>query len=337
MAVKLESFEEDALYPRMQSDINMNQSHHNFQADFRNHLAVDSSISSYHSNMSHQKYLKTKERNRIHARKSRERQKNLINTLQTEMGMLQKEFHRLRGLVMGNNLTPLSELDVEGDGEISLGDDKAMEIFTLQGDYTLPNPQPDSGMIDAHKLRKERNRIHAKKTRDRKKNFITNANTVIFRLGIKIRRLKSYLESKGIQVVLEREVEVVLDNSSQTKSAKRVTHAPLPNKGSKRRRQTVNQTSAASISVSPTAVSFKTPKLEQCDSLTPDLTITALLLSQMKRGNSTSFFSNCFQNENRESVLPNEKPAVHNQISKYDFFSRQPFKTENVDSTALAV
>jgi len=153
MAVKLESFEEDALYPRMQSDINMNQSHHNFQADFRNHLAVDSSISSYHSNMSHQKYLKTKERNRIHARKSRERQKNLINTLQTEMGMLQKEFHRLRGLVMGNNLTPLSELDVEGDGEISLGDDKAMEIFTLQGDYTLPNPQPDSGMIDAHKLR----------------------------------------------------------------------------------------------------------------------------------------------------------------------------------------
>mmetsp|Transcript_40364 Transcript_40364/g.63132 ORF Transcript_40364/g.63132 Transcript_40364/m.63132 type:complete len:319 (-) Transcript_40364:301-1257(-) len=227
-----------------------------------------------------QKYLKTKERNRLHARKSRERQKNLITALKQDMCLLQAEFHRLKGAALSHQILTPIDLDLEGDGNINVSDDKAMEIFALQGDYTLPS----SVLVacegsDSHKLRKERNRIHAKKTRDRKKNFITNANQVLFRLGMKINRLVAILNGNEIFVTITESAKILIQNPDSNKKSSR---RPSPSTQPLAKRRRPNNKSADSMSVSPGFPDFHGTSSPTSVAEDPDLAMTAILLSNLK-------------------------------------------------------
>jgi len=221
----------------------------------------------------HLKYVKTRERNRLHAQKSRERQKNLICALKQDLCTVQTEFNRLKGLLDHCNFNTLPNLDVEGDGEINILADKAVEIFALEADYSFPSTaKPNTNQVDAHSLRKERNRIHAKKTRDRKKNFINNANLVIVRLGTKISRVVEALSASRISFEVDQyAINVIKQAESATEDEKEQTKL-LSNTSELRKRKCCNETSR----------SKNASKLQAVYELPTDLESTALLLSQLK-------------------------------------------------------
>lgn len=194
-----------------------------------------------------ERMFKNRERNKSHARKTRERKKNFMNALASRITDLEEESAGLRSKVdtryTANVLLGLGGATTEGtDGEIvrirssrsickeldMLADEKQNDLHIQQKqveedqDYLL-NRCSAEVLTSAHKrngsaesvsaataerrakgkytpqeretIRRERNRIHAKKTRDRKKLFLGWSDKRIETLEAEVASLRTYLLS----------------------------------------------------------------------------------------------------------------------------------------------
>lgn len=200
------------------------------------------------------KYNKTerlerkRERNKIHAKKTRERKKVLTNILQSRILDLKKEGNELRQKVdeiyAANTLINLSSamtnLQSDGSGKNNsnmdlsntklsasicnncysdvvvqngwLGESKPLEMISLDkksADFNANSKRSRRNgkytVAERDSIRRERNRIHAKKTREKNKNFFGMSEIIISEMKKESTALRSYLSS--LYVLSQEEIE----------------------------------------------------------------------------------------------------------------------------------
>jgi len=157
---------------------------------------------------------RSRERNRVHAKKTRERKKVQMQSLQLRIKQLQREESYLRRLVeerdtaqvllsMSGGSCPKSRENASSEAKFN--DNLEVVLFKLQQlegaalseeEYAF---EMDSNILASSKskmsaqerqmLRRERNRMHAKRTRDRKKLFYEASSLIIRRMEGEIARL----------------------------------------------------------------------------------------------------------------------------------------------------
>lgn len=165
---------------------------------------------------------RNRERNKIHAKKTRERKKMQTKAIQSRIQELLEEGKRLRQLVderytacsllgLSRNVITSNETAVLPSSSICkdfLSDIKSDKNFQIldQNVLALENTtcSPSNKRIrrsgkyspqERELIRRERNRIHAKKTRDRKRNFLSVSEKIIEELENEEKSLKGYLLS----------------------------------------------------------------------------------------------------------------------------------------------
>jgi hypothetical protein len=172
----------------------------------------------------------SRERNKTHARKTRERKKNHMMAYASRIKELEDESASLRSRVdsrytasvllgLGNGTDDKSGKDILSSSTVCGSDpvgmlepggvfDSALADHNLtetvrrvrrRGKYT---PQ------ERETIRRERNRIHAKKTRDKKKIFMEASETMIMNLEKDVVRLRQYL--RDCNLMTEEELEETL-------------------------------------------------------------------------------------------------------------------------------
>lgn len=167
---------------------------------------------------------KCRERNKIHARKTRERKKMQYMSILTRIDSLNEEGIHLRQIVddiyTASAILSLNKIDsrtCELVDEVSAGLVPSSNVcgniyanfyaeFNEEGSSDICPEKvkriKTSDSIEREDKRRERNRIHARKTRNKKKHFIENSEEMIISLENEIHQLKSYLLSincSGIQ------------------------------------------------------------------------------------------------------------------------------------------
>ena len=182
-----------------------------------------------------EKMLRSRERNRVHARKTRARKKHQAEALQNRIVELKNDGDKLRQLVderytasvlLGLSQTVISKTndgvqieikssrhicgDAYGelmanpywnsatdasDGNISASNDVGNGLKRLSRRRSKCSPQ------EREKIRRERNRMHAKRTRDRKKMFLEASENVIHDMEEESSHLRKYLVDVGVMTV----------------------------------------------------------------------------------------------------------------------------------------
>lgn len=160
-------------------------------------------------------YITSRERNRIHARKTRERKKLQMNLLDARVSELRLESQRLKQMVDERYTADLLVV-------LSSSADELRDKVEVQSSASICGPsqlvfdpvaeQPDTSSTSQKRIRRrgkytpqeretirrERNRMHAKKTRDKKKNQFDQNEAIILELERDTRLLRDYLVSLKI-------------------------------------------------------------------------------------------------------------------------------------------
>jgi len=164
---------------------------------------------------------RNRERNRMHARKTRERKKNQSNALQIRLDELQKEGTRLRQIVderytasvllglsqtfkdsSGENHTVLSAASICENAFCKADNSFLGEVNTVGGDKRKRRRGKCTSQ-ERERIRRERNRVHAKKTRDRKKELLEISEGLIIKMEKESFLLREYLVSLRLLSVEE--------------------------------------------------------------------------------------------------------------------------------------
>lgn len=175
-----------------------------------------------------EKLCRDRERNKIHARKTRERKKTQAIALQLRIMELQKEGSHLRQVIderyTASSLLGLRDsLDLQSGELVSIKSSSNIssnvyESFVAENLNAIPdtssenNQQPTKrvrrrGRYDPQerdRIRRERNRIHAKKTRDKKKHFFESSENIIDEMVNELNLLRDYLVSINMMTEEER-------------------------------------------------------------------------------------------------------------------------------------
>jgi len=174
-----------------------------------------------------ERVVRSRERNRVHARKTRARKKQQAEALQYRIGELKTDGDRLRQMVderyTASVLLGMSRTIVtQGDGtneEIEIQSSKSIcgnayaDLMAnprwysgADGDNMSSSASTDATQKkrrskyspqERDKIRRERNRMHAKRTRDRKKMFLEASENVISNMETESYLLRSYLVNIG--------------------------------------------------------------------------------------------------------------------------------------------
>lgn len=181
---------------------------------------------------SEERLQRSRERNRMHAKKTRQRKKMQMEALQARIDALKAEFAALKQilderytayilLVMsgasekgdGNSLPPGEGTNggaADGEGPLSVSRLASISLAEILGVDRLPEEEPDEcpqkrmrrrgkyTPAERDHIRRERNRMHAKRTRDRKKLFLEESQKVIERMENENARLRSFLVRNGM-------------------------------------------------------------------------------------------------------------------------------------------
>jgi len=181
---------------------------------------------------------RSRERNRMHAKKTRMRKKQQMDALSTRVDELRTELTGLRTRIEERytayillNMVDLGQSSTGAEGGAKAGSPAAEEedpharMFkeVLQrareardqsaelGNLSLPDPL--EALEDKDKrtrrrgkytqqeretIRRERNRMHAKRTRDRKKMFLEEAELAILRVETENARLRAFMSANGM-------------------------------------------------------------------------------------------------------------------------------------------
>ena len=156
---------------------------------------------------------RSRERNRIHARKTRERKKLQMSLLEARVNELKTETSRLRQLVDERYTADLLVgMSLGGeDKKIPLQSSAMLCGPSTTTSTTQEQVPEENGSVqkrvrrrgkytpqEREKIRRERNRMHAKKTRDKKKTQFDLNEQVIQELEKETRVLRDYLVSINI-------------------------------------------------------------------------------------------------------------------------------------------
>ena len=161
---------------------------------------------------------RNRERNRMHARKTRERKKKQSFALQQRIKELQSESNKLRQIIddrftacallglsqqtnqAGENIPILSSATICKKTDFENID--SSESFNIED--TSPTKSPTNKRVrrrgkyspqERERIRRERNRMHAKRTRDKKKMFLEASEQIISEMENESRLLREYLVS----------------------------------------------------------------------------------------------------------------------------------------------
>mmetsp|Transcript_9510 Transcript_9510/g.12465 ORF Transcript_9510/g.12465 Transcript_9510/m.12465 type:complete len:350 (+) Transcript_9510:242-1291(+) len=203
---------------------------------------------------------RSRERNRLHAKKTRERKKMQMQALQLRIKQLQKEEDNLRRMLeerdtaqallcMSGKSSPSSN---EDHPEIKYNDNLEavlLELQKLDGFAALDTAEgedPDGmpkkskaklSVQERQRIRRERNRMHAKRTRDRKKLFFEASALIIQRMEIENTKLCKQLgierptapTPEASQADVEKVLAELADGPLTMKKLKRMTAKEEPN------------------------------------------------------------------------------------------------------------
>jgi hypothetical protein len=128
---------------------------------------------------------RTKERNREHAKKTRLRKKLLLSGWQTEMALLKQQAESLKIFIIRSFSADESQHILERccptghEDQVKIQQQMASVLSTVCDPLVNRGKQNLSSDLDPHERTKERNRFHAKKTRLRKKFFLSGLQTEI--------------------------------------------------------------------------------------------------------------------------------------------------------------
>lgn len=159
------------------------------------------------------KLAKSRERNRMHARKTRERKKNQMTALQQRIEDLHVQSKQLRLQVderyTARLLIGLSQSDTcEGEVAVKSSSMLCSDSYSNSTDWFREETQipfqkrvrsPGKyTQLERETFRRERNRMHAKRTRDRKKMFFEISEKVITSMEQENKVLRDYLVSINV-------------------------------------------------------------------------------------------------------------------------------------------
>lgn len=184
------------------------------------------------------KLAKSRERNRMHARKTRERKKNQMNALQQRIEDLHAESKELRlkiderytaRLLIGLT-TNYADMDDCKSSAMLCTDSYSSTTDWFRDETAIPYQKRVRSpgkytQLERETFRRERNRMHAKRTRDRKKMFFEISEKVITKMENEVSILRNYLVSVNMMSPEERKIGEDRDKNS------RVSLAMLKNGG----------------------------------------------------------------------------------------------------------
>lgn len=162
---------------------------------------------------SDERLKRSRERNRIHARKTRERKKLQMGMLESRVNELKSESQRLRQLVDERYTADLLVVLSTGSGNKVEVQSSATLCGTAAAQPASTEMSSEEVMASASKrsrrrgkytpqererIRRERNRMHAKKTRDKKKSQFDSNEQVIAELEKEMQVLRDYLVCMNI-------------------------------------------------------------------------------------------------------------------------------------------
>mmetsp|Transcript_25359 Transcript_25359/g.27712 ORF Transcript_25359/g.27712 Transcript_25359/m.27712 type:complete len:459 (-) Transcript_25359:542-1918(-) len=183
---------------------------------------------------------RNRERNRIHARKTRERKKFQTSAIQNRIHQLFEEGQKLRQMIderytasslLGLSQSPNTKREND-QNKVALVPSSTIcnnfyENIITENNWikdTNGNPyfQPvqtakrvrRSGKLnpqEREKIRRERNRMHAKKTRDRKKFFLEMSDKIISEMETESKALRDYLRTIGVLSEEEYQQRTLID------------------------------------------------------------------------------------------------------------------------------
>lgn len=162
------------------------------------------------------KLARSRERNRMHARKTRERKKIQMNALHERIEYLHTQSKSLRlmiderytarlliGLSQSSNDDSCSDKAGPRSSSMLCGDSYSATSDWFKDEATLPTQKrvrrPGKyTQIERETFRRERNRMHAKRTRDRKKMFFEISEKIIVNMERETKILRDYLVSINV-------------------------------------------------------------------------------------------------------------------------------------------
>jgi len=177
---------------------------------------------------SEERLQRSRERNRVHAKKTRQRKKMMMEALSSRIEDLKNEFSKLRQIVderyTAYILLVMAGANEKGDGASMPGGSKTDAAATGSklasaslAEILGPNhshAEEDEDLDEAPQkrtrrrgkytpaerehIRRERNRMHAKRTRDRKKLFLEESQQTIARMEGENARLREFLKNNNM-------------------------------------------------------------------------------------------------------------------------------------------
>lgn len=174
------------------------------------------------------KLARCRERNRMHARKTRERKKNQMNALQQRIEDLHAESKELRLKIderyTARLLIGLTSNCADMEDCISSGmlcsDSYSNTADWFRDETAIPyqkrvrSPGKYS-QLERERFRRERNRMHAKRTRDRKKLFFEISEKVISKMEAEAKILRDYLVSVKMMTAEEAKARADRDKTAR--------------------------------------------------------------------------------------------------------------------------
>ena len=164
------------------------------------------------------KLVRSRERNRMHARKTRERKKTQMNALQQRIEDLHAESKELRlkiderytaSLLIGLT-SNCYDMDDCKPAAMLCSDSYSNTNDWFRDETAIPyqkrvrSPGKHT-QLERERFRRERNRMHAKRTRDRKKMFFEISEQVIAKMEAEAKILRNYLVSANMMTIEERD------------------------------------------------------------------------------------------------------------------------------------
>ena len=200
-----------------------------------NDIAVDDAPSLTSSLLSRKRHMapddklaRCRERNRMHARKTRERKKNQMNALQQRIEDLHAESKELRLKIderyTARLLIGLTSKCADMEDCVSSGmlcsDSYSNTADWFRDETAIPYQKRvrspgKHGQLERERFRRERNRMHAKRTRDRKKLFFEISETVISKMEAEVKVLRDYLVSVNMMSTEEAKARTDRDRTAR--------------------------------------------------------------------------------------------------------------------------
>jgi hypothetical protein len=186
----------------------------------------------------HELLMRKRERNKIHAKKTRERKKIQVTALQLRITELKEEGEQLRRIAderytaaailglrsehkSGNdlnmqNIRPANAICDDYYVNYAMKSIYNSDIKTVDEESVTPKRTRRCGKYtkeERERIRRERNRMHAKKTRERNKNFFELSEKIIVEMTKEANLLRSYLLS--ISMIDKAFVEKAIERDHQ--------------------------------------------------------------------------------------------------------------------------